>query len=691
MSGTTSSFLGILGEPVLRETRERLAASWESLPERFRTKQQMFGRQGNCCGATLGVQPRCDFACTGCYLGEEANRVPPLPVPAIKAQMRALRPLLGNNGNLQLTDGEVTLRDEDELVELLRYADEVGHLPMLMTHGDSFRRRPGLLERLMERGGLREVGIHVDTTMRGRAGAAYSSAAREEELNPLREEFAQIIRDARRKTGLPLVAATTLTIDRDNLEGVPAAVRCVVKNADAFKMISFQPMAQVGRTASGLGGGVEVEELWRQIAKGLDGPASDVACLLRGQMWLGHAECNRYVHGFALFEGGRAPTFHPLWLEGEVRDERAILGYLERYGGASFRRDTRAQAFARLLAMVGRAPRFWLGTVLPFLCDQAKRMAPGGPFGLGARLASGRARLHHFNIVSHHFMSRDELLTPRGRERLGLCVFRLAVGDRLVSMCEVNALGVRDRFYEQLRAGGKWVGAGVAVAGSKKRLSVVIPALDEETFVAQAVASARAGGPDVEVIVVDGGSSDRTREIAASAGASVMEAPRSRGIQLDVGARRASGEWLVFLHADTCLEPGWANALASLPEEVIGGAFRFAVDSPRRGYRPIEAGVALRCRLFRMPYGDQAIFCRRSSYEAAGGFPHLPLMEDVAFVRRLARAGRLGFPPVRAFTSCRRWERHGLMRTTLMNLGFLGLYALGVPPQRLARLYYGSS
>ena len=206
---------------MLRESREKLAASWESLPERFRTKQQMFGRQGNCCGATLGVLPRCDFACTGCYLGEEANHVPPLPVEAIKAQMRALRPLLGNNGNLQLTDGEVTLRDEGELVELLRYADEVGHVPMLMTHGDSFRRRPGLLERLMERGGLREVSIHVDTTMRGRVGAAYKDATREEELNPLREEFAQIIRDARKTTGRPLVAATTMTINRETWKACP--------------------------------------------------------------------------------------------------------------------------------------------------------------------------------------------------------------------------------------------------------------------------------------------------------------------------------------------------------------------------------------------------------------------------------------------------------------------------------------
>jgi hypothetical protein len=459
MAGDTSaaqgSLLAILREPVLRESREKLAASWRSLPERFRAKPQMFGRQGNCCGATLGVMPRCDFACTGCYLGTEANHVPPLPVEAIKAQMRALRPLLGHNGNLQLTDGEVTLRSEDDLVELVRYAGEVGHVPMLMTHGDSLRRRPGLLERLMERGGLREIGIHVDTTMRGRTGAAYKHARREEDLNPLREEFAQRIRDARRTTGRPLVAATTMTVTRDSLEGVASAVRCVVRNADAFKMISFQPVAQVGRTVPGLGSGVGVEELWREAARGLHGPASDVSHLLRGQMWLGHEACNRYVHGVALFDEGRDPVFHPLWLEGEERDERAILGYLDRWGGASFRRDTPAQARARLLALIARDPVFWAGRVVPYLWGQVRRMAPQGPLTLLLRLLRGSARAHHFNVVSHHFMSREEILTPQGRERLDLCVFRVPVGDKLVSMCEVNALGWRDRFYHEIMAGAE--------------------------------------------------------------------------------------------------------------------------------------------------------------------------------------------------------------------------------------------
>jgi rSAM/selenodomain-associated transferase 2 len=216
-------------------------------------------------------------------------------------------------------------------------------------------------------------------------------------------------------------------------------------------------------------------------------------------------------------------------------------------------------------------------------------------------------------------------------------------------------------------------------------LSVIIPALDEEASVARAIASVR---DDAEVLVVDGGSRDRTREVAAAAGARVLPSERGRGVQLHRGAREAVGGVLVFLHADTHLEDGWAAALRTVPAAAPGGAFRFAVDDPRPAYRHLERGVALRCRLLSLPYGDQALFARRSAYEAAGGFPPLPLMEDVAFVRRLRRLGPLALLEPRAFTSPRRWQRHGLVGATLRNWWLLGLYAAGWPPERLAR-YYG--
>jgi hypothetical protein len=219
-------------------------------------------------------------------------------------------------------------------------------------------------------------------------------------------------------------------------------------------MISFQPIAQVGRTEGGLGGGVDVEALWREAARGLHGPGCDLELLLRGQMWLGHPGCNRYVHGFMLERQGAAePEFHPLRLAGEPRDERAVAGYLERFGGASFRRDTPFEARTRFAAMLMRAPHFWAGEVVPYFWGQLRRMAPERPLALAADILRGRARLQHFNVVSHHFMSREQIESAEGRERLDLCMFRLPVDGELVSMCEVNALGVRDRYYEDLQHG----------------------------------------------------------------------------------------------------------------------------------------------------------------------------------------------------------------------------------------------
>jgi hypothetical protein len=218
----------------------------------------------------------------------------------------------------------------------------------------------------------------------------------------------------------------------------------------------------------------------------------------------------------------------------------------------------------------------------------------------------------------------------------------------------------------------------------KPAVSVVIPTLNEQAAVAAAVRSVIA---EAEVIVVDGGSLDATVGAALASGAAVVTAARGRGRQLAAGAATAEGDWLVFLHADTRLEPGWAQALSALSPDVVGGAFRFALDSPRASYRWIEAGVRLRCRLFELPYGDQAIFARREAYRRAGGFAPMALFEDVDFVGRLRRVGRLAFPSARAFTSARRWEQKGVLRTILSNWWVFGLYAAGANPSRLERIY----
>jgi rSAM/selenodomain-associated transferase 2 len=212
----------------------------------------------------------------------------------------------------------------------------------------------------------------------------------------------------------------------------------------------------------------------------------------------------------------------------------------------------------------------------------------------------------------------------------------------------------------------------------------VIPALDEAAGIAATVVSALEAD---EVVVVDGGSADDTAGVARRAGARVLSSPRGRGVQLHAGARAADGEWLLFLHADTRLDPGFAAAVRTLPAEIVGGAFTLRIDAPGRGFRLVERAVAWRSRARRLPYGDQAIFARREAYERAGGFPALPLMEDVAFVRGLRRLGPLAILPHAAHTSARRWHRHGLVGTTVRNWALLTAYTLGVPAERLARFY----
>jgi MoaA/NifB/PqqE/SkfB family radical SAM enzyme len=250
--------LRLLREPVPEEKKRLMRARWESLDPRWRTLGQGLGQQATGCGATIGVHPRCDFACTGCYLGAEANRVRPIGLEQTFRQLDQLRAWLGPKGNAQITDGEVTLLPAEGLVAILRYARRIGLIPMVMTHGDTFRRQPGLLERLMTEGGLTEVSIHIDITQRGRLG--YKNPRDEEALKPLREECADMIRSARSGTRLPLRAATALTITRDNLDDVPHVVDWCLRNRDVFGMLSFQPVAQVGRTQEGLPG-VTVSEL----------------------------------------------------------------------------------------------------------------------------------------------------------------------------------------------------------------------------------------------------------------------------------------------------------------------------------------------------------------------------------------------------------------------------------------------
>jgi len=241
------------------------------------------------------------------------------------------------------------------------------------------------------------------------------------------------------------------------------------------------------------------------------------------------------------------------------------------------------------------------------------------------------------------------------------------------------------------------------IAGSAPRaysframISVIIPTQNAERTLAHtltALVPAVVDGIVQEAILVDGGSTDDTRAIAEAAGTHLVFAPAGRGSQLEAGASQAKGDWLLFLHADTVLEPGWAEEAQSFMERVESGrraqaaaAFRFALDD--EGFMPrfVEQLVALRCRLLALPYGDQGLLISRNLYNRLGGFRPLPLMEDVDLVRRLRRR-ELVILQSRAVTSGERYRREGYLARSLRNLGCVLLYYLRVPARVLTRLY----
>lgn len=219
------------------------------------------------------------------------------------------------------------------------------------------------------------------------------------------------------------------------------------------------------------------------------------------------------------------------------------------------------------------------------------------------------------------------------------------------------------------------------------KLSVVIPALDEADRVGDAVASAGAEG--VEVLVVDGGSRDATPERARQAGAEVLHSPPGRARQLGVGADSARGDIVLFLHADTTLPGGWDAAVrAALADPAVaGGAFRLRFDARSPLLRLVEGGARVRAALLRMPYGDQALFVRRSILEAMGGVPQSPVMEDLDLVREIRRRGRLVLLPLPATTSARRYRGRGVLRTVARNAAAWAGWWLGLERRRIARWY----
>ncbi len=409
----------------------RLDAKRQELPEGVRSPQQLAGVGAVACGATHSLMERCNFTCTSCYLSEVANDTTPAPFEDAKAQLDALRQYLGYGGKVQITSGEVTLLPVEQLGRIIAYALEIGLDPMVMTNGQRFLQKPDYLLELVRRYGLRKASFHIDTTQQGRPGLVPGTSERD--IHPLRDRFANLVDEVHKETGKQLHAAQTVTVTADNLSGVPDIMRWALRNASRFRIISFLPVAEVGRTTDKAAGSSIMDRVWREVCAGAGKP------LNRDAMHFGHRECNITVPLLVVEQGGELEI-----VEAVRRDKRwdlhlfrTLLELLAECGDSSQGLGWNLWA---LLRSVWRRPlllvelplyalyRLWGQRTL--LWRQLRR-----PFGL--------PRVRPLLVVVHSFMDAAELETPRGQERLQSCVFRVPVDGELISMCQVNATSLR--------------------------------------------------------------------------------------------------------------------------------------------------------------------------------------------------------------------------------------------------------
>jgi pyruvate-formate lyase-activating enzyme len=429
--GRIRSLLHRVLHPLRSERLQAIARAWRDLPDPLKGPVQALGRQNAGCAAVYRVMDRCDFSCDACYLGSADDRVPPGGFARARGQLDEVRRALGPWGNVQLTGGEITLLPVDELVRLVRYCREIELDAIVMSHGETFRRDPAYLARLVTEGGLEKVAIHVDTTQRGRPG--WSRPANERALHPLRDEFAALIRQTRTDTGRPLRACHTVTVTDQNLEEVPEIMRWMADNADAFHLVSFQPAASVGRTrVHSLG--APRDRVWRLISEGLGQPMN------RHAFEFGHPDCSEVALAFVVRYGATRQIVQVHRPEAPV--DRWFMSALlrSRFRGFVHDGEPMPEVLARLLGIFLRDPRlpaqaaayclYRAGTERGWLPDFVQAVATGQPWSIRT-----------LSVVVHNFMSPEQLATDQGQHRARACGFRLPVAGRMVSMCELNAQG----------------------------------------------------------------------------------------------------------------------------------------------------------------------------------------------------------------------------------------------------------
>lgn len=429
-------------QPIAEERHRVNASRRATLAPELRVTEQILGVAHHACGATHGVMERCNFACTSCYLATAANATPPLDAPSVHRQLDELRAFLGPQGKAQITSGEVTLLPRDVLGGYIDYARSIGLDPMVMTHGQTFLDDPSYLRDLVAEHGLEKVSIHVDVTQRGRRG--WRSGLREADMHPVRDRYAALIRTVRRATGATLHAAHTVTVTEQNFDDVADVVRWMTDRLDAFRMVSFQPVASVGRTQDHRIDDLGLDDVWRRICDGLGQP------LNRHAMLFGHPECH-IVAPVVVVRCGRRQTVLETAREGKGWDRVYLRRLLRAIGGFTVRGKRWGENAIGFVSLCLRHPGLLVETPLYALYRLwgLRRFLARAAFEL-VRLRP--LSIRPLAIVVHKFMSPDELDTDIGRARLAACTFQVPVEGRMTPMCAVNATGLRAELNASIRA-----------------------------------------------------------------------------------------------------------------------------------------------------------------------------------------------------------------------------------------------
>jgi len=219
-------------------------------------------------------------------------------------------------------------------------------------------------------------------------------------------------------------------------------------------------------------------------------------------------------------------------------------------------------------------------------------------------------------------------------------------------------------------------------------ISIITPVLNEEQHIVQFLDKLNEE-KDIEHILVDGGSTDRTCQLIEEYPVMLLSSAAGRGTQQNTGAAEASGNILLFLHCDTHLPKQFQSDIQLLlnKKDTVAGAFSLAIDHPDQAYRVIEQGANLRSRFLHLPYGDQGLFMKKNIFERIGGFPDQPILEELPLLQNLRKLGKIRISSSRVTTSARRWQRLGILRTTLINQKMLIKLFLGYSPCHLAKIY----